>query len=83
MVDLKMSGPARADEVCALLITADLPGVDDKDMEVTVSGDALTIKCEKQVQHEEKGDEGVYRERKRSIALTFNQTALRAEGGGD
>ena len=79
MADLKTLGPARADDVCELLITADLPGFEEKDVEVTVSGDVLTIRGQKKVQHEEKGDDGHYCERRvehrsRSIRLPFEVT---------
>ncbi|MBM3733140.1 MAG: Hsp20/alpha crystallin family protein [Acidimicrobiia bacterium] len=37
-----------------LRITAELPGVDEKDVEVTLHGDLLTIKCEKKVEEERK-----------------------------
>jgi HSP20 family protein len=79
MVDLATLGPARGDDVCELLITADLPGVDEKDVEVTVSGDILTIRGQTKVQCEEQGDEGYYRERRvelrsRSIRLPFEVT---------
>jgi len=36
------------------LITAELPGLEEKDMEVTVTGDALMIKGEKRAEKEEK-----------------------------
>jgi HSP20 family protein len=76
MVDLGTLAPARGDDVLELVIAAALPGVDEKDVEVTVSGDTLTIKCEKQVVHEETGDEGRYTERRtgsfsRSVRLPF------------
>ena len=76
MVSLDKLGPARADDVCELIITAELPGYEEKDVEVTVFGDILTIKAQKKVQHEENGDEGRYREtrvesRSRSIRLPF------------
>jgi len=38
-------------------ITAELPGVEEKDVEISVSGDALTIKGEKREEKEEKGEE--------------------------
>jgi HSP20 family protein len=76
MGNLEKLGPARADDVCELLITADLPGFDEENVEVTVSSDVLTIRAQKKVQHEENGDEGRYREcriesRSRSIRLPF------------
>lgn len=38
-------------------ITAELPGVEEKDVEVSLSGDAITIKGEKREEKEEKGEE--------------------------
>lgn len=38
-------------------ITAELPGVEENDVEISVSGDALTIKGEKKEEREEKGEE--------------------------
>ena len=38
-------------------ITAELPGVDEKDVDVSVSGDAVTIKGEKHEEKEEKGED--------------------------
>jgi HSP20 family molecular chaperone IbpA len=74
MVDLATLAPGHRDDVLELVITADLPGVDEKDVEVTLSGDTLTIKGEKKIEHEEKGDDGRYTERRvgsfsRSIRL--------------
>jgi HSP20 family protein len=40
-----------------LQLTADLPGVDEKNIDVTVSGDQLTIKGEKKSEIDEKKDE--------------------------
>ena len=37
-----------------IVITAELPGISDKDVEVSVAGDILTIKGEKRAEHEEK-----------------------------
>lgn len=38
-------------------ITAELPGVEEKDVEVSLTGDAITIKGEKREEKEEKGQE--------------------------
>jgi hypothetical protein len=75
MVDLGTLTPGR-DDVFELLITAQLPGVNEKDLDVTVSGDTLTIKAEKKVEREGKGDDGRYVESRsglfsRSIRLPF------------
>ena len=40
-----------------LTVKADLPGVEEKDIEVTVAGDQLTIKAERKSEAEEKSDE--------------------------
>lgn len=40
-----------------LTVKADLPGVDQKDIDITVSGDQLTIKAEKKSEAKEKKDE--------------------------
>jgi HSP20 family protein len=42
------------DEEKAYRVTAELPGLADKDIEVTKDGDLLTIKGEKKEEHEEK-----------------------------
>jgi HSP20 family protein len=39
----------------ALVVKAELPGVDPKDVEISVSGDTLTLKGEKKEEKEEKG----------------------------
>jgi HSP20 family protein len=39
-----------------LKVTTELPGVDEKDVEVTLSGDLLTIKGEKKLEQERKED---------------------------
>jgi len=42
------------EEVC---ITAELPGIEEKDVDVSVTGDRITIKGEKKSEKEEKGEE--------------------------
>ena len=59
-----------------LVVTAELPGLDDKDFEVTLAGDVLTIKGEKKSEHEEKNGDGHYIERRfgsfsRAVRLPF------------
>src|SRR5688572_8181101 len=39
----------------ALVVKAELPGVDPKEVEISVSGDTLTVKGEKKEEKEEKG----------------------------
>ena len=38
-------------------VTAEMPGIDEKDVEISVDGDMLTIKGEKKEEKEEKGEE--------------------------
>ena len=45
-----------------LVIRADLPGIDPKEVEVTVSGKQLTIRGRRKSQHEEKGHNYLHRE---------------------
>ncbi len=58
------------------VVTAELPGLDDKDFEVTVSGDMLTLKGEKKAEREERNGDAHYIERRfgafsRSVRLPF------------
>jgi HSP20 family protein len=60
-----------------MVITAEMPGLDEKDFEITVSGDLLTIKGEKKIEHEQKNGNGYHRERRygafsRSLRLPFD-----------
>jgi HSP20 family protein len=57
-----------------VLVTAELPGVDIKDVDVSVSGNVLTIKGEKHDEHEERRSSYYHRERwsgsfQRSVTL--------------
>lgn len=45
-----------------LVIRADLPGIDPKDVEVTVSGDVLTVRGKRERTHEEKKCDYMHRE---------------------
>ncbi|HZO81250.1 MAG TPA: Hsp20/alpha crystallin family protein [Candidatus Binataceae bacterium] len=45
-----------------LVIRADLPGVDPKDVEITVAGDTLTIRATREQQREEKTRNYIHRE---------------------
>jgi HSP20 family protein len=58
------SGPALESyaEGGKLIIRADLPGIDPKDVEITVSGDQLTIRGKRERQHEQKGRDFIHRE---------------------
>jgi HSP20 family protein len=60
-----------------IVITAEMPGLDQKDFQISVSGDVLTIKGEKKVEQEEKSGNGYHRERRygafsRSLRLPFD-----------
>jgi HSP20 family protein len=59
-----------------LVITAEVPGISEKDVDVTVSGDVLTIKGEKKAEQEDKNDGYSYVERRygcfsRALRLPF------------
>ncbi len=45
-----------------LVVRADLPGIDPKDVEVTVTGNTLTIKGSREQKREEKGRDFIHRE---------------------
>lgn len=70
------------DEKDQLRVVAELPGVDEKDVNVTLDGDLLTISGEKRDEHEEKDEKGnwVMTERSfgsfsRSFTLPFTPAA--------
>ena len=59
-----------------MLITAELPGLDERDFELTVSGDVLTLKGEKKSENERRNGDSYYTERRygsfsRSVRLPF------------
>ena len=59
-----------------MVVTAEMPGLDHKDFEVTVVGDLLTLKGEKKAEHEHRNGDGYYMERRfgsfsRSVRLPF------------
>lgn len=45
-----------------LVVRADLPGIDPKDVEVTVAGDTLTLRGKRERRHEESGRNFIHRE---------------------
>jgi HSP20 family protein len=69
-------------------VTAELPGLDAEDVDVTVSHNVLTLKGEKKDEHEEEG-EGYYRSERsygsfqRSIALPGTAETDQAEATFD
>jgi HSP20 family protein len=59
-----------------MVVTAELPGLDEKDFEVTLAGDVLTIKGEKKEETENRNGGAYYVERRfgsfsRSVRLPF------------
>ncbi|MFP3942528.1 MAG: Hsp20/alpha crystallin family protein [Alphaproteobacteria bacterium] len=69
-------------------ITAELPGLDEKDVEVTLTQDAVTIRGEKKAEHEEKRKDYYMSERSwgafhRSIPLPSGVDTDRAEARFD
>jgi HSP20 family protein len=59
-----------------VVVTAEIPGLDEKDCEVTLAGDVLTIKGEKKAEHEQRDGNTYYAERRygafsRSVRLPF------------
>jgi HSP20 family protein len=59
-----------------MVVKAELPGVTEKDVEVNLAGDVLTIKGEKKAEREEENGDSYYMERRfgsfaRSIRLPF------------
>ena len=47
----------------AIYVTAELPGLDEKDIDINLSKDSITLKGEKKEEREEKGKESYYMER--------------------
>ncbi len=47
----------------SIVVSAELPGLDEKDLEISLSKDSLTIKGEKKEETEHKGKEAYYMER--------------------
>jgi HSP20 family protein len=68
----------------ALEVSAEMPGVEEKDIKVTLAGDVLTIKGEKKSAKDEKGKDYRLSERsygmyERSMALPFRADASKIE----
>ena len=60
-------------------ITTELPGLDEKDVEVTMTNNMLTIKGEKRVEKEEEDEEGDYYHSERSYGY-FDRTIALPQG---
>ncbi|MBP6012117.1 MAG: Hsp20/alpha crystallin family protein [Alphaproteobacteria bacterium] len=72
----------------AVDVVAELPGVDPKDVDITVSGDTVTIKGEKKSEKETKDKDFYHAERSfgaftRSLALPFEIDAGKVEASYD
>jgi HSP20 family protein len=69
-------------------VTTEIPGVEEKDIAVTLSGDVLTIKAEKKTEKEEKGKDYHRSERsygmfERSMELPFKAESSKVEAKYD
>lgn len=62
-----------------VVVTADLPGVDEKDIEVTISDGMLTIKGERKAEKEEKDEKKSYHRVERSHGYYSRSIALPGE----
>ena len=67
-----------------IIVKAEIPGMEQKDLDVNLAGDVLTIKGEKKAEHEEKGDnlhriERSYGNFSRSLALPCEVQQDKAE----
>ena len=69
-----------------VVVKAEIPGMEAKDMDVSVSGDVLTIKGEKKKEEEKKNENYHYRERYSGSFPAVPQASCRREkreGRGD
>jgi HSP20 family protein len=71
-----------------ITVAAELPGLDENDLEVTLTGDVLTIKGEKKAEREQKDSNSYYFERhcgafSRSLRLPFTPTDEKIEAKYD
>jgi HSP20 family protein len=73
------NGPALESYVDSgkLVVRADLPGVNPKDVEITATGDQLTIRGKREQHHEEKGRDFIHRE----VAYGSFERVLKLPGG--
>lgn len=62
-----------------VVVTADLPGIDEKDIDVTLSNGVLTIKGERKAEKEEKDEKKSYHRVERSYGLYSRSIALPGE----
>ena len=70
-----------------IVVTAELPLLDEKDFEVTLAGDILTIKGEKKIEHENRSGEYQLERRfgsfSRSLRLPYDETDEQIEARYD
>jgi HSP20 family protein len=71
-----------------LIVSAELPGVSEKDVEVTLVGDVLTVEGSKKAEHEKKDGDLWYAERRfgsfsRSMRLPFEVTEENVDANFD
>jgi HSP20 family protein len=71
-----------------LFITAEMPGLDERDFEVTLAGDVLTIKGEKKTENKDHNGNAYYVERRygsfaRSIRLPFEAGEQKVDANYD
>jgi HSP20 family protein len=60
-----------------LIVRADLPGIDPKDVEITATGDQLTIRGKREQQREERGRDFLHRE----VVYGSFERAVKLPGG--
>lgn len=64
------------EEKNSFVVTADVPGVDPKDIEITMENGALTIRGEHKYGSEDKDEESGYRRIERSYGTFYRRLAL-------
>ncbi len=68
------------DEGDKLILKADLPGFDKKDIKVEVKDDCMTISAQRNEENEDKKDKYVYRERRYgSFARSFDVSNIKSD----
>lgn len=65
------------EETDRCVLTADLPGIDPKDVEVTMESGGLTIRGERRQEHKDEGDE--YRRVERQYGVFYRHFSLPVE----
>src|SRR5438034_6388637 len=59
-----------------IVVRADLPGIDPKHVDITVTDDTLTLKGEAKAEHEDRGRTYVRREDRKSTRLNSSHTVI-------